>query len=106
MLARCPSQGRLEELTREAMAVVSALVSEQYASVSDMATESLLIVVEDRLASLDDRLRALEERMSRLAEQVNSQSAEAGAGCDQRGSSVWNRLVHLFQGEKNGKPQE
>ena len=82
------------------------LVSEQYASVSDTATESLLIVMEDRLASLDDRLQSLEERMTRLAEQVNSLSAEAGAGCDHRGSSVWNRLLHFFQGGTNGKSQE
>ena len=108
MLARCPSQDRLEELAREAMAVACALVSEQYALVSETATESLLEVVEDRLASLESRMLALEDRMSRLAdsERTNSRSDEAAAGCDQRGSSVWNKLVHLFQGEKNGKSQE
>jgi phage shock protein A len=108
MLTRCPSQDRLEELAREAMAVACALVSEQYALVSETATESLLEVVEDRLASLDARLLALEDRMSRLPdlERANSRSAETAAGCAQRGSSVWNRLVHLFQRGTNGKSQE
>ena len=108
MLARCPSQDRLEELTREAMAVICALVSEQYALASDTATESLLEVVEDRLASLEVRLQALEDRLSRLAdmERENSRSEESGIGCGQRGSSVWNKLVHLFQGGKNGDSQE